>query len=194
MGTILDASTGQTAAVDSNRRLTVNAKSSPLQHIISEEEQQAYQVQGEVVLTNGTSCALHILNTSTTKNVIVTYIRLQVIDPTAAIPQAATYCTLNQNTTVASGGAAVTPVNMYLGHSNAAEVTATSGSSAITTGGTAVEFDRWYPASDGDARSYNKEGVLIIPPQQSLNISVISGTAGGELHVRVSFVMEAPGD
>lgn len=183
---------GTFAEVGSDHRLHVASKSSPLQHIASEENQQAYQAQGSATIINGTTCALHIKNTSTEKNLIVTFIRLQVIGITAAVPELATYVVLNENTTVASGGTPITPVNMYLGHSNAAEVTATSGVSAITTAGTAAEFDRWFPSSDGDANTFNKEGVLIIPPQQSLNISMVSGTAGGSLFTRVSFIMEVP--
>lgn len=192
MASVLDPSNGNTAKVDSNRRLHIAGKASPLQHIVSEENQQAYQAQGHVTLVNGTGTALHIKNVSTDKNVIITFIRLQMIDPVASIPEAETYAVLSENTTVASGGAPVTPVNMFLGHSNAAEVEATSGSTPIVTGGTATEFDRWYPVSDGDSNTYNKEGVLIIPPQQSINVSMVSGTAGGALHVRISFIMEAP--
>jgi len=194
MSSVTDPSNGNSAKVDDNRRLGVNAKSSPLQHIVSEEEQQAYQASGTVTLVNGAGVAIHLLNTSTSKNVIVTFVRAQLVDPTAAVPEAATYVTINKGQTVASGGTPVTPTNMYIGHSNAADVTATSGVSAITAGGTAVEFDRWYPKEDGDLVRWNKEAVLIIPPQQAIDISITSGPAGGTMYARISFIMEAPGE
>ena len=191
MGTLLDPSNGNTAAVDNNRRVQTAAKSSPLQHIVSEESQQAYQVSGSCSLTIGAEIALHVKNISTTRNMIVTYVRAQVIDITG-FAEAATYVTINRGQTVASGGTPVTPTNMYIGHSNAAEVTATSGASAITEGGTVVEFDRWFPKEDADKERWGKDGALIVPPQQSIDVMITSGTAAGELYTRMSFLMEAP--
>ena len=190
MSTVNDPN-GQYAAVDDNHRLQTAAKSSSLQHIVSEESQQAYQVSGSCALTIGSSIAIHAKNTSTSKNMIVTFIRAQVIDITG-FAEAATYVTLNSGQTVASGGITVTPPNMYIGHSNAAEVTATSGASAITQGGTKVEFDRWYPEKDADKEKWNKDGALIVPPQQSIDVMITSGTAAGTLYARMSFIMEAP--
>ena len=190
MAAINDPSNGNAASVLDDGRLEVDAKSSPLQHIVSSEQQQAYQAQGSTTIAAGTETILHIKNTSTTGNMVITFLRLQIIGVVAAVPEAATYVTLNQNTTIASGGVELTPINMYLGHSNAATVVSTSGETPIVTAGTPVEFDRWYPSSDGDARTYNKEGVLIVPPQQSINIAVTSGTIGGDVHCRVSFIME----
>ena len=189
MASIQDPSNGNAASVLEDGRLTVDSKSSPLQHIVSSEEQQAYQVQGSVVLINGTTTALHIKNISTTRNMVITFIRMQLVAPVAVVPELATYVTINRNTTIA-GGALVIPENMYLGHSNAAEVVANSGTTPITIGGVAAEFDRWYPASDGDRNTFNKEGVVLIPPQEAINLSMVSGTAGGELHTRISFIME----
>lgn len=191
MSTINDPD-GQPAAIGSDGRLQTAAKSSPLQHIVSEENQQAYQVRGHTTLVNGTATALHVKNISTTKNMIITYIRLQIIDPVATVPSLATYANVTTNLTVASGGASVTSLNMYVGHSNAAEVTATSGSTPIVPAGTAADVDHWFPTSDGDANTFNKEGVLIIPPQQAITLQIISDAAGGELHTRISFIMEAP--
>lgn len=191
MGTLLDPSNGNTAAVDDNRRVQTAAKSSSLQHIVSEEAQQAYQASGSCALAVGNEIALHVKNISTNRNMIVTFIRAQVIDITG-FAEAATYVTFNSGQTVASGGTPVTPTNMYIGHSNAAEVTATSGASAITEGGTAVEFDRWHPEKDADKEKWNKDGALIVPPQQSIDVMVTSGTAAGNLHARISFIMEAP--
>ena len=58
---------GKLAGVDSDQRLLVYAKSAAQQHVISEDNQDAYQVIGIATLAAGTVAALHIKNISSTK-------------------------------------------------------------------------------------------------------------------------------
>ena len=111
---------GKWAGVDLNNRLKVAAETLPYQHIISKEEEQAYQVSGTATLASGTVVGMIIKNTSTTRNTVVTYVRHQIIDAAGgtAFPAAACYFTLNVGCSYTSGGAAVTPVNMAVGSGN----------------------------------------------------------------------------
>ncbi len=72
--------TGFLAGVDKDNRLKVTTKSQTLQHLISQENQEAYQVIGESDLSADTITALHIKNLSNTQEMIITYVRFQIID------------------------------------------------------------------------------------------------------------------
>jgi hypothetical protein len=181
---------GNVAAVNSDNKLMVYSQSSSNQHSISEETQQAYQCIGTATLASGTVVALHIKNTSSTKNMVVSYIRHQVIDPSGgtAVPNASNYFKIALGRTYTSGGSEVTPVNVYAGSGNTAEVTAYD--SAPTLAGTASEIDRNYTQSEANMQSFNKEGALIIPPNQTIELSYVGDQTNGTLYTRISFYME----
>ena len=194
MTIIKDPRNGDAVHVDSSFRMFVNAKSSPLQHIISEEEEKAFQVDGEATWSaaSGKQSILHIKNTSTTDSMIVTYIRVQLVSD-LTLPNTGSFFELETEETYASGGTAVTPVNMHVGSSKAAEVVAYN--DGPTLSGTATVFDKWFPSSSGDKNTYNKEGVLIIKPTKTICVAFTpSGSHTGTAYARVSFVMEAPGE
>ena len=180
---------GKWAGVDLNNRLIVAAETFPYQHIISKEEEQSYQVSGTATLASGTVVGMIIKNTSTTRNMVVTYVRHQIIDAAGgtAFPAAACYFTLNVGCSYTSGGAAVTPVNMAVGSGNIAEIEAYDSAPTIAVG---TEIDRWYTKAEGDMYSYNKEGALIVQPGQSMCVSYIGDHTSGIVYSRVSFLME----
>lgn len=189
---ILEDGTGDCykAKVDSKNRLQTLAVTESFQQNASNTNKQAYQAVGTATLASGTVTALHIKNTSTTRNMFVTYIRHQVIDPAGgtALPNASNYMTVGFDRTLSSGGSTVTPTNMFIGSSNAAEATITTG--APTLSGTSTEVDRWYTKSEADMNSFNKEGALIIPPSQTMEVSYVGDQTSGTLYTRVSFVMD----
>jgi hypothetical protein len=76
---------------------------------------------------------------------------------------------------------------MVAGSSNAAEATITTGAPALS--GTSTEIDRWYTQSEADMASFNKQGALIIPPSQTMEVSYVGDQTSGTLYTRVSFVM-----
>ena len=180
---------GKWAGVDLNNRLIVAAETFPYQHIISKEEEQAYQVSGTATLASGTVVGMIMKNTSTTRNMVVTYVRHQIIDAAGgtAFPAAACYFTLNVGCSYTSGGATITPVNMAVGSGNIAEVAAYDSAPTIAVG---TEIDRWYTKAEGDMYSYNKEGSLIVQPGQSMCVSYIGDHTSGIVYSRVSFLME----
>ncbi len=187
---IQDGTTGAwRAKVDSNNRLHVKSKSVSQQHMISEQEQDAYQVMAVTTLSSGTVTALHVKNVDTSKSMVITYIRHQVVGASGgtAFPNTSNYFSARTGRTYASGGSTVTPVNVFAGSLNAAQLTVYSDP---TLAGTASEFDRWYTKSDGDMNSWNKEGALIIPPQQTLELSYVGDHSSGSIFTRISFIME----
>lgn len=180
---------GKSAKVDSNYRLHVSAKSSPVQHIVSEDE-NAYQVIGEATPASGTVIPLFITNNDTIRNCVLSYIRLQVITDAAALPVVGEYFSIRVAGSWTSGGTAVTPVNMNINSSNTASVTAYKENSLVVGAGS--EIDRWYPESNGDKEKYNKEGSLIIPAGGSIEIAYVGTGTAGNVYARASFYMESP--
>jgi len=183
--------TGNLARVGSDKRLWVESKSDSVQHSVSEEAQQAYQCIGTATLAAATVTALHIKNTSADKTLVVTYIRHQIIDQSGgtALPNVSNYFSIALGRTLSAGGSTATPVNVYGGSGNAAQVTATQG--APTLAGTANEIDRWYTKSEADMNVFVKEGSVIIPPNQTIELSYVGDQTSGTIYTRISFLMEA---
>ena len=81
-----------------------------------------------------------------------------------------------------------TPVNVFAGSGNDAEVTAYQG--APTLAGTATEIDRWYTKAEGDMHAFNKEGAVIIGPNRTMELSYVGDQTNGILYTRLSFIMK----
>ena len=73
---------GYLARVSSDNRLAVESASASVQLIQSLEKNEAYQVIGTATLSSGVVPALHVQNSSSTKNMIITYVRHQIIGQT----------------------------------------------------------------------------------------------------------------
>jgi hypothetical protein len=182
---------GYEAKVGSDNRAHVEAKSQSLQHVISKEEGQSYQVIGDFAsINNSTHTILHIKNTSSTRYLVVTYIRLQTIDLAGgtAPPDSGTYWEIGTGRTVSSGGSAVTPVNMNIASGNSADATCTDNNPTMS--GTFTQIDKVYPESEADLITYNKEGALILGKDDTIEIRIASDNTSGEAIARVSFIME----
>jgi hypothetical protein len=184
---------GKLAKVDDKNRLYVRTKSLQLQHVISEEEQDAYQVSGIADLSSGTIKALHLYNSNDIKFMVLTYIRHQVVGAAGgtAFPNVSNYFSVCSGLTYASGGDVITPVNVYIGSGNISNITSYDASTTpIVTTGTTTELERWYTQANGDMNRLNKEGALIIPPRQSLTLCYTGDHTSGILSTRISYVME----
>ena len=181
--------TGNKAKVNSSNQLEVNAQSESLQHSQSSRNKEAYQVLSTINLSVGTITPIHIKNISKTKNLVATYIRHQIIDQSGgtSFPNASNYVSAAFARTRVSGGAALTPVNMFNGSRNTAEIEVYS---EPTLTGTAKEFDRWYTKAEGDMNTWNKEGSLIIAPGNTLELSYIGDQSTGIIFARLSFIMK----
>lgn len=181
---------GYLAGVDKDHRLLVTAKSEALQHLISQENEQAYQVIGHSDLVDGESTSLHVKNTSDDMNMIITYVRFQVIGAAGGtdFPNALNYFNISLNRSYSSGGIDAIPVNVFEGSGNAADVEAYQDNPTLT--GTKKEIDRWYVKANGDMDTFNKEGAVIIGPGRSIGLSFVGDQTAGILYSRLSFLME----
>jgi hypothetical protein len=191
MGNMILDGTGHgfKARVDGDHRLRTYSKSASIQHVVSEHEQEAYQVIGTATLSSGTVTVLHIKNISSDTNMVVTYLRHQVIEATGgtSFPNASNYFSVRLMRTYSSGGSTATPVNVFGGSGNTAEVTCYQNGPTLV--GTAKEIDRWYTKADGDMNTFNKEGALLIPPNQTMEVSYVGDRTGGTVYARISFIM-----
>lgn len=169
----------------------VAAISESIQHHNSHRDKQAYQVEGTATPIVGTVPVLHIKNTSTDKDMVISYIRCQVVDTVTAgtaYPNAANYFRLAFNREWASGGTAVIPVNMNPTSGNSASVTAYT--NGPTLSGTAQAFDREYIKAEGEVTRWSKEGSIILQPGGSIEVDYVGDFTDGVAWSRISFIMQ----
>ena len=188
MAKIIDGSgKGYEAKVTSSNRLLTEALSVPIQHAVSHDKQQSYQVISTIDIAASKQYFLSVTNTSSTKDMIVTYIRVN--SASAAATNEDAFFSIEVNGSYTSGGSAVIPTNVYVGSPNSADVEA-YGNGAITTGGTPLEIDRNYTANS--MQSFSKEGSIVIPKNATIHIAHTGSTAAGTAYARISFYMNEP--
>jgi hypothetical protein len=178
--------TGKKARVDGANRLVVNARSESIQHYTSQEEENAYQVFTIVPISSGTTVALHVTNNDPTLDMVITYVRHQVLSSTATLPSTTDYYKISFGRTYGSGGELIVPVNVFNGSGNLADVVTYCQNPTLE--GTAIEIDRWYTKAVGDMNSFNKEGSVVIGVGNTIELSYV-GTGTGSLYTRLSFLM-----
>lgn len=178
---------GRYAAVDNLNRLAVSSISLPRQHFVSKVDNNSFQVIGTATPANGTVNVLHLANNTSDRTYTLTYVRSQVIDAAGgtAFPNASNYWQMGFGLSYASGGSAVSSVNLFAGSSKTPG--AISYDSNPTLSGTFDEIDRYYFKADGDAETYSKDGSVIIPPGRSLTARFVGDNTAGTLYTRFSF-------
>lgn len=182
---------GHTAGITSENQLKTLAVTHSIQHHNSRTKGNAYQVIGDfAAINNSTHTILHILNNSSTLDMVVTYLRLNVLNLTGgtALPDLATFFQIGFGDTITAGGALVTPVNMNQSSGKSAPVTATDNNPTMT--GTFTEVDRWYPENQGLENTYYKDGSIVMGVGESIDIRVTSDHTTGLAYARMSFIME----
>ena len=184
---------GNIAGVNNSNQLEVYAQTASLQHVLSHREGQAYQVWGVANLANGTVVPLHITNNNADKDLIVTYIRWQILDPSGgtAIPNADNYLFAGLGRTYDSGGALAIPINVNAKSGNIPQLTVYQGNPTLT--GSNSIFDRWYPKAEADMNVWNKEGTVILGRDDTLELAYVGDQTGGIVFARVSFIMDTIG-
>ena len=182
---------GKLAKVTEQNRLSVYSKAAPIQHVVSEQDEKAFQVIGTATLASGTVVSLHVTNNDPDRQMVVTYIRHQIIDPSGgtALPNASNYFRVALNRSYTSGGAAATPVNVFANSGISSNITAYQ--TAPTLGGTAGEIDRWYTKAEADMNTFNKEGAIVIPSNGTIELAYVGDQTSGTIYSRLSFFMEA---
>jgi len=186
---------GHTAGVTEENQLKTLAVTHSIQHHNSRREGNAYQVIGDfAAVNNSTHTILHVINNSSTLDMVVTYLRLNVVDLTGgtALPSSSTFFQVGFGDTVSAGGTIVTPVNMNQSSGKSAPVTATDNNP--TMAGTFTEIDRWYPDVEGNENTYYKDGSIVMGVGESIDIRVTSDHTTGLAYARLSFIMEPSGN
>jgi len=186
---------GQWASVNESHQLLVRAESLSHQHHQSHVNGAAFQASGHsATLSSGTNTVLHIKNNDPLRDMVVTYVRLQLVGSANGAYDSLTDCfELGTGRTLSSDGTAVTPFNMNRSKSSiVASVTATEGAGTNPTmaGTFLATGDRWYPNAAGDREKYNKEGTLILGLNDTLEIRYVGTHTAGQAYARVSFLME----
>lgn len=181
--------TGTLARVTADNALLTRSISEPIQHFISKEKEQAYQVVGRVNLAAGTIYSLVVENVSSSRDLVVTYIRHQIVAPSGgtALPNVNNYFQIGFGVTRTAGGTLATPVNVHVGSGSLAEVTAYQADPTVS--GDFTEIDAWYTQSDADMNVFNKEGAVIIQQGQAVALRYVGDQTGGILYSRLSFLM-----
>ena len=188
---VRDPQNGYGWKVDKDGHGVVSAISESIQHHNSHDSQQAYQVKGTATPINGSATVLHVKNTSNDQDMVISYIRCQVLDLVTAgtaLPNAANYFCLAFNRTYSSGGTIATPVNMNPTSGNSAQVTAYH--NAPTLAGTALEFDVEYPAAEATLIRWSKEGAIILQPNATIEVAYTGDFTDGTAYSRISFIMQ----
>jgi len=177
---------GYPARVDDTNNLRVRARAVSPQHDAAENG-KAFQIVGTATLGTGTTTVIHLKNTSPNDDLVFTYLRHQVVDASGgtAFPNASNYFSVRLNRTYASGGSTVTAANTQAGSGVVAQLTAYD--TNPTLAGTALELDRWYTKANGDMNTFNKEGSVIVPPNQTIEVSYVGDRTSGTIYARLSF-------
>jgi hypothetical protein len=186
---IRDSSTGRKATVSPDFQLVVQAENLSINHFISAQKAQAYQVIGDHPIANaGTKNVLHVQNNSPTLSMVITYIRVQAVALAggAALPNAANFFELGFGLTYGSAGSAVLPVNCNQGSGNTAGILAYDDNPTLA--GAFLEADRFYP-QDAWQEKFSKEGAWIMAPQKAMTIRATVDHTSGLLYARASFLM-----
>ena len=178
---------GKMAAVDNDNRILTAAFNIPFQHLIAKDYQKTFQVWGEANLGFGTVTPLHMKNNGADTVMVITYIRWQIIDEAGglALPNAANYIEFGYGAQYASGGSAVTPVNMTSSSSVISNMQAFQGTPTLS--GSPLVFDRHYPKSEGDMYAYNKEGAALLLPGSTFTAQYTGDHTSGKVYCRVSY-------
>jgi hypothetical protein len=188
MGLVIEdgKGSGRSAEVNSENRLKTVAENHSLQYHVSSNNAQAYQVQGiDTGITAKTQTILHVKNDSNTKDMVLTYIRMQPVC-TGTVPAVGIYFEVGVGETIASGGTVITPVNMNQSSGNTADVVATG--IDPTMGGIFTVVDTQYVESNGKEIAYNKEGTIVLGKGDTCSVRLTT-TGTGEAKARISFLM-----
>ena len=184
---VKNAANGDTAKVTKNGQVEVRAESNSQQHFISHNFGQAYQVHGASdTLTAATHTVLHIKNKDPERDIVISYIRLQLIAANAS-DALTDYFEFGFKTEVASGGAAIIPVNLNKKVGSVAQVTATK--TSPTMSGTLESLEHWHPKASGDINTFNKDGSIILGLNDTFEIRYVSTSTTGVARARITFMM-----
>lgn len=177
---------GTLLGITKEHQIKARSESHELQHHVSWFAEEAYQaISVDTGITAATQTLLHIKNTSATKNLVLSFVRMQAITNTASKPVVGEYFEMGLGRTVDSGGTVVTPVNVNALSGKVADAVLTG--IDPTMAGTFTAIDRWYNESNNE-QTYNKHGSIILGLNDTFEVRLVSAGTG-EAVVRATFMM-----
>lgn len=159
------------------------------QHWVSKRTGLAFQALAVTtgITASSTTNLFHITNNSPTRDLVVTFIRVQPV-LAGTLPTSGCYFSIGFDETFSSGGTEITPVGVNTGKPKSAGVTVYGGNPTLS--GTLTEIDRIYVKENGDEQSFEKKGSVIIGQNKTMTVKLITDTGNtGVAKVRLSFLM-----
>jgi hypothetical protein len=191
-----NAGGGAGLRITDENQAKVQSESHELQHHVSINHGQVYQVIGGITnIASGINTALIIKNTSANLKAIISFIRLQVPGlktwGTTHLPDENTYWQMGRDTLWSSGGVAVEPVNMNFASGNVGDLECYKDGPTVT--GTFQAFDEWYP--NHDMMTFNKQGSLILGLNDAIEIRLVTDNATlQKAYCRVTIMLKKNGN
>jgi len=185
--TIRDGATGTTAEVTEQKRLKTLSSVFSALDLNAIEDAQSYTVHGTVTVNNAAFVIIHLKNTSTTRTMLVSQVRVQLYDQAGgtALPNTATSFDFGTGQTYSSGGTAVTPANTNAGSANTAEVTAYH--NGPTIGGTHTTLQTIRPIAE--AHLYTFDDLVVVPLNRTFSVRCTTDHTSGVALASVKFSM-----
>lgn len=182
--TIKNNSDGTTAGVTNENQLEVEAEIHELQHHVAFKNELSFQCQATITAASGTESILHITNNDSKRQMVVSFVRTQLISTSATLPEAGTYFNIGYGQTI-SAGSPVSAVNTNKSSGKTADITSIEDG---TLSGTIEELDRYHFTGVGDKETYNKQGSLVLGLGDAISLNIVT-TAAASVYVRVTFMM-----
>lgn len=179
------------AKVDSSNRLKVDAISSTFEHFVSHTESNGYQIIGTASPVDGTVNIIHIKNVdSNNLTLLPMRIRTQLIDLAggSSLPNANNYFSFTLEEMHSSGGSTATPINTTAGSTKLSSTIVHINDPTVI--GAAKEIERCYPSVNGEIDIWQTDGVLIVPPGNTMNVRYVGDYTSGLLYTSILFVMD----
>lgn len=179
---------GKTAGIDDDNRLLTASFNIPFSHLIAKDYQNSFAVSCSAVPINGATTVALLENTSPDKQVVITRLTLQsVVSGGTALPSATGgLWQIEMNAVYASGGTAVSPVNISSGSNVVAPVRIFEDGAGLA-GAPDVAYNLM--ALPGNPIDLRTDGNAIVLPGKAVSIGYTGDNTGGLLLANVSFVV-----
>ena len=182
---ILESGTGngRMAGVDDDNRVLTASFNIPFPHLIAKDYQKTFSVLGtSATLTTGDNSVLLLENDNENSIIVLNRVILQTVGVT---PSATDYFILETDSEYASGGTAVTPVNLSSGSSVTSGAVAYEGNFGLT--GAPKFVDTIWPQADKAVINLPIEGGVLVLPGKSVSVGYSTAGSAGFAKASVYF-------
>lgn len=184
------AGTGSKMKVGKDQKARVRSVQESLQHDVSFNENQAYQLFSTTTITgSGRYVGLFLKNESQTRELVLNYVRAQLITASnqEALPSETDYYYMGHKRTYQANGVTGSAVNVAFGSTNSSTTTIYVNNPTLE--GTLEEAERLY-LYDRSIQTFRKEGAVVVLPGQTMELGYVSSASTGSFYIRISFIMK----